>query len=70
MGSWIVNEVSSPEVEELIEAFKAMSTVVKAANISLRSGNLVMAKENYVNALILFKKLEDERGVRACSVTS
>lgn len=63
MGSWIVNEVSSPEVEDLIEAFKAMSTVVKAANMSLKSGNLSVARENYVNALILFKKLEDERGV-------
>ena len=64
VGAWMVNDVSSPEVEELIEAFKAMSTVVKAANMNLRSGNLNVARKNYVNALILFKKLEDDRGVR------
>ena len=56
--------MSSPEVEELMEAFKAMSTVVKAANINLRSGDLHIAEQNYVDALILFKKLENERGVR------
>lgn len=59
-----MNETSSPEVEELMEAFKAMSTVVKAANINLRSGDLQIAEKNYVDALILFKKLENERGVR------
>ena len=64
VGPWVVNDVSSPEVEELIEAFKAMSTVVKAANLNLKSGNVNVARENYVNALILFKKLEDDRGVR------
>ena len=64
VGPWVVNDVSSPEVEELIEAFKAMSTVVKAANMNLRSGNFSVARDNYVNALILFKKLEDDRGVR------
>ena len=59
-----MNEVSCPEVEELMEACKAMSTVVKAANINLRSGELAIAKHNYIDALILFKKLGNDRGVR------
>lgn len=64
VGTWIVNEVSSPEVEELMMAFEAMSTIVKFANITLGSGNVEVAKQNYVEALVLFKKLGNDRGVR------
>lgn len=59
----MMNEVSSPEVEELINAFGAMTTVVKFANMTLASGDMAAAKSNYVDALILFKKLGNDRGV-------
>lgn len=62
-GPWIVNEISSPEVDKLIEAFKAMTTVVKFANMTLGSGNIDLAEHNYVDALVLFKKLGNDRGV-------
>lgn len=59
-----MKEVSSPEVEELVKAFKAMSDAIKNANMNLRIGNLSVARKNYINAMILFKKLEDERQVK------
>lgn len=63
----MVNDVSCPELEELIKAFESMATVVKFANMSLQGGDLELARQNYVAALILFKKLGNDRGVRACT---
>lgn len=62
----MLNDVSCPEVEGLMDAFKKMSTVVKFANTSLKSGNVAVAQESYTDALILFKKLENSRGVSYC----
>lgn len=59
----MLNEVSCPEVEELMETFKTMTTVVKFANVSLESGNVEAAQQSYVEALVLFKKLQNSRGV-------
>ncbi|CAM9201664.1 unnamed protein product [Laminaria digitata] len=59
----MVNDVSCPELEELIKAFESMATVVKFANMSLEGGDLGLARQNYVDALILFKKLGNDRGV-------
>ncbi|CAN0496462.1 unnamed protein product, partial [Laminaria digitata] len=59
----MVNEISCPELEELLEAFESMATVVKFANVSLEGGDIELAKQNYVDALILFKKLGNDRGV-------
>lgn len=65
-GTWLVNEISCPELEELLEAFESMATVVKFANVSLEGGDIDLAEQNYVDALILFKKLRNDRGVSAC----
>ncbi|CAN0020887.1 unnamed protein product [Scytosiphon promiscuus] len=62
-GTWMVNDTFSPEVEELMEAFKSMSTVVKFANTTLASGEIAAAKALYVEALLLFTKLGNSRGV-------
>lgn len=62
-GAWIVNDVTSPEVEELMTAFEAMSTVVKFANMKLASGDVDIARENYTEAKVLFTKLGNDRGV-------
>lgn len=62
-GLWMLNDVSCPEVEGLMDAFKKMSTVVKFANTSLESGNVEVALQSYTEALILFKKLKNPRGV-------
>lgn len=59
----MLNEVSCPEVEGLMDAFKKMSTVVKFANTSLESGNVEVAHKSYTDALVLFKKLKNSRGV-------
>lgn len=64
----MVNDVSCPELEELIQAFESMATVIKFANMSLEGGDLELARQNYVSALILFKKLGNDRGVGACVV--
>ena len=63
-----MNDVSCPELEELIKAFESMATVVKFANMSLEGGDLELAKQNYIDALILFKKLGNDRGVSGCVV--
>ena len=42
--------------------------VVKFANVSLEGGDMELAKKKYVDALILFKKLGNDRGVSACLV--
>lgn len=62
-GTWIVNDVTSPEVEELMTAFQAMTTVVKFANMSLNHGEIDVAQQNYIEAKVLFLKLGNERGV-------
>lgn len=59
----MVNDVTSPEVEELMTAFESMSTVVKFANLSLSSGDLDVAQRTYFEAKILFTKLGNDRGV-------
>ena len=59
----MVNDTSSPEVEELMKAFESMSTVVKFANTTLASGDVTAAKLIYVEALMLFTKLGNDRGV-------
>lgn len=59
----MVNDVTSPEVEELMTAFEAMSTVVKFANIKLESGDVDVAQQNYFEAKVLFTKLGNDRGV-------
>ena len=60
-----MNDISCPELEELIEAFESMVTVVNFANVTLEGGNIKLAEQNYVQALILFKKLRNDRGVSA-----
>ncbi|CAM9102277.1 unnamed protein product [Ectocarpus fasciculatus] len=62
-GTWIVNDVTSPEVEELMKAFQEMTTVVKAANMELDGGDVDVAQKNYVEAKVLFLKLGNQRGV-------
>lgn len=59
----MVNDVSSPELVELMKAFHAMMTIVKFANITLGSGDVDVAKQSYIDALILFIKLKNDRGV-------
>ncbi|CAM9481056.1 unnamed protein product [Pylaiella littoralis] len=62
-GTWMVNETSSPEVEELMKAFEAMTAVVKFANTTLANGDISSAKLIYVEALKTFAKLGNDRGV-------
>ncbi|CAM9561723.1 unnamed protein product [Ectocarpus sp. 12 AP-2014] len=62
-GTWMVNDVSSPEVEELMDAFEQMNTVVKFANTTLATGNTAEAQRIYVGAMALFRKLGNDRGV-------
>ncbi|CAN0297621.1 unnamed protein product, partial [Ectocarpus sp. 8 AP-2014] len=62
-GTWMVNDISSPEVEELMDAFEQMSTIVKFANTTLATGNTAEARRIYVGALALFTKLGNDRGV-------
>ncbi|CAM9131372.1 unnamed protein product [Ectocarpus fasciculatus] len=62
-GTWIVNDMSSPEVDELMDAFEQMNTIVKFANTTLATGNMAAAKDIYMDALKFFTKLENERGV-------
>lgn len=57
------NESSCPEVEELMDAFKTMTFVVKFANEPLESGDVDAAQQNNMEALTLFKKLKNARGV-------
>lgn len=62
-GSWMLNEVSSPEVDKLVDAFLGMTTILKSGNLTLSSGNMELAQKIYEDALILYKKLENDRGV-------
>ncbi|CAN0358298.1 unnamed protein product [Ectocarpus sp. 12 AP-2014] len=62
-GTSMVNNVSSPEIEDLMDAFEQMSTIVKFANTTLATGDMAAAKVIYKAALALFKKLGNDRGV-------
>ncbi|CAB1113047.1 unnamed protein product [Ectocarpus sp. CCAP 1310/34] len=57
------NDMLSPEVDDLVEAFESMNTAVKFANTTLATGNMAAAKSIYLDALKLFIKLENERGI-------
>lgn len=48
--------------------FKSMATAVTFPNIYLEGGDIKLAKQKYVNALILFKKLGNDRGVSSCLI--
>lgn len=61
----MLNDVSCPEVNQLIDAFKSMVTIVKSANLTIGRGDLDITRQIYVEALILFTKLENTRGVRS-----
>ncbi|CAN0361522.1 unnamed protein product, partial [Laminaria digitata] len=62
-GTWIVNDITSSEVEELMTAFEAMTTVIKFANVTMGSGDIDVAQQNYIDAKVLFTKLGNDRGV-------
>ncbi|CAB1118379.1 unnamed protein product [Ectocarpus sp. CCAP 1310/34] len=62
-GTWMVNDVSSREVEELMDAFEQMTTVVKFANTTLATENIAEAQRIYAGAMALFRKLGNDRGV-------
>lgn len=57
------NEITCPEVEDLMDAFQSMTTIIKFGNQTLESGNLDAAHKNYCDALFLFTKLNNGRGV-------
>lgn len=59
----MVNTVTSPELEDLMKAFGAMTTIVKFANMTLGKGNIEVAKKNYLEALQLFTMLGNSKGV-------
>lgn len=60
-GPW--NEARSPEMKEMIEAFKEMMTIVQFANELQGTGNITAALQNYKAALTLFTKLGNGGGV-------
>lgn len=62
-----MNDITSPEVEELMTAFEAMTTVIKFANVTMGTGDIDVAQQNYVDAKILFTKLGNDRGVSSYS---
>ena len=62
-----MNDITSPEVEELMMAFEAMTTVIKFANVTMGTGDIDVAQQNYVDAKILFTKLGNDRGVSSYS---
>lgn len=62
-----MNDITSPEVEELMTAFEAMTTVIKFANVTMGTGDIDVAQQNYVDAKILFAKLGNDRGVSSYS---
>lgn len=59
----MLNEINCPEVEDLVDAFKTMTTIICFGNQTLGSGDLDTAHKNYCDALFLFKKLNNHRGV-------
>ncbi|CAM9131295.1 unnamed protein product [Ectocarpus fasciculatus] len=61
-GPHMVNRISCPEVEELMEAAPAMNTVVKYANTTLATGNIAAARDIYTSAMALFETLGNDRG--------
>ena len=60
---WILNEITCPEVEELMDAFKSMTTIIHFGNQTLGTGDLEAAHKSYCDALFLFTKLSNDRGV-------
>ncbi|CAM9134455.1 unnamed protein product [Ectocarpus sp. 6 AP-2014] len=62
-GPHMVNRISCPEVEELMEAAPAMNTVVKFATTTLATGNIAAAKVIYREALTLFTIRCNDSGV-------
>lgn len=60
----MVNGESSAEVQGLTQAFQGMRTVVAFANVMLCEGNVDVARKHYEAARILFRKLDNDRGVR------
>lgn len=59
----MLNDVSSTEVAEVMEAFESMTTVVKFANVNREGSDVETACQSYVDALVLLKKLDNYRGV-------
>ncbi len=59
-----MNGTSSPEVEELVSAFKKMTNIVQKANRSLARGDVEIAQQSLCDAKLLFTKLTNDRGVR------
>ena len=55
----------SPELEDLVRSFENMTTVIKFSTTSLRNGDLEAAQKKYMDALVLFEKLGNYRGVSA-----
>ena len=64
-----MNDIASSEVEELMMAFEAMTTVINFANVTMGSGDVDVAQQNYFDAKVLFTKLGNDRGVRAYSTS-
>lgn len=62
-GLWMPDEIGCPEVSELIDAFKGMTAVIYLANLTLGNGNVEAAHRSYRDALVLFTKLNNSRGV-------
>lgn len=52
-----------------MQTFKSMTTVIKFANLTLESGNVEEAHQGYHDALVLFTKLNNDRGV-SCAGTA
>lgn len=48
-----------------MNAFEAMTTVIKFANVTMGTGDIDVAQQNYTDAKFLFTKLGNDRGVRA-----
>lgn len=47
-----------------MRAFEDMTTVIRFYGTSLRTGDLEAAQKNYMDALVLFEKIGNYRGVR------
>ena len=44
-------------------AFEAMTTVINFANVTMGTGEIDVAQQNYIDAKFLFTKLGNDRGV-------
>lgn len=56
--------MTSSEVEELVDAFKAMTAAIHFANVTMETGDIDAAQQNYTDAKFLYTKLGNDRGVR------